>query len=393
MTADPARSGRTQCQRAEEAHLIDAQRPGAYPVGCRQRRRRLQRAGRPQPGHAVKKDADGGEWPAEARRHRDDRHRRTGEQRRGPDDLAAVHPAAQAGHQEARGHRAHAHRTQHQSKGLRSQRQILADQQRQQPPDRGAEQEKSAGAQDCRLHRRRRCDEAQPGAHGGEEMLGWQGTRWRLALPQQQRHRQRQDAHRVEGEGRRRAEARDDQPAHRRPQGTGDVEADAVERDGADEILPRDQFGRRRRPAGEAHRQPSTQREGKGQQSPGAQRAAQVQHAQAQRHGRQPALGQQQEGAPVHDVSQRAGRHREQKDRQHRRRLHQRHHHGRRIERGHQPARTGVLHPQADVGGEVGDPQHAEGGVAERREGPGRRHHARMGRGGAGCNPNQEPRK
>jgi hypothetical protein len=298
------------------------------------------------------------------------RHGGAGQQRGPEHQRAAREPRPHRRHHRPGRDRADAHHGQHQAEGRRPQLQPLAHHQRQQGPDGGGEDEEGAGAQDGRAHGRRGGDEAHPRAHGAEQALARQPAPGGGGpAPGEQRPEQRQEGEGVEREGGGRPGRGQDEAAERRAERAGQVEADAVQRDGADQVLARHQLRRGRRPGGEVHRGAGADGEGQRQQAPGAERVRRGQGGQQHAHGRDPELGRDQREAAVEDVGRGAAGQGEEEDRQHGGRLHQADHQRRGRERGHQPAGAGVLDPHAGVGGEVGDPERPEGRVAEGGEG------------------------
>ena len=175
------------------------------------------------------------------------------------------------------------------------------------------------------------------------------------------------ERHRVEREDQRRAGQRHQHTRDRRADRPRAVDAHAAQRCGGRNLFGGNEIGLDRLPRRRGQRLPAADDEQQRQQhrrrgQPGAGQRGQQPHPR----GHRPLRGDQQP-APVDQIGKHPRRQRQQHHRQRRRGLHQRHQHrGARIADEH-PLRPDGLHPGAEVGDELRDPQRAVDRRAQRR--------------------------
>ena len=246
---------------------------------------------------------------------------------------------------------------------------MLAHQQRQQRPGRRGGNRIGDRAHHGVLHRRRVAHEADAGAHRRQQVLARQAGEAAAPVPGEQRKQHRDDRRRVEREGQAGSAKQDQRAGERRPDRPGQVEADAVQRNGLYEVLARHQLRHDRAPGRGGQRGADADGEGQRQQPEGGHRVRHGQRGERDRGEDRPELRADQEHTPIDDVGQRTARKRQQEHRHDGRRLHHRDDERLRCEGGHQPSGAGVLQPGAEPCDQVGDPQAAEGRIAERQQG------------------------
>ena len=244
--------------------------------------------------------------------------------------------------------------------------QVVARQQRHQRHQRRSRQEEQQRPQHDDVQITRLAQPYRPRHHTGEESA--RAGFGRRPLPAQQRQHHGKEGHGVEGEQRDDAGRGIDQPANARAQGAGGVEAGAVERHRLRQQAAADQLGHGRLPGRAVHGIADAQREGQQQQAPGGELADRGQRRQGGGAGQHPELAADQVAATVELVGQHAGGVGEEERRQGAGSRDQRHEQRRGRQMGHFPGRADPLHPGADIGNEVGDPDGAEGAVAQRLE-------------------------
>ena len=251
---------------------------------------------------------------------------------------------------------------------------MLAHQQRQQRPGRRGGNRIGDGAHHGVLHRRRVAHEAHAGAHRRQQVLARQAGEAAAAAPGEQRRQHRDDRHGVQRERQAGAAEQDQHAGQRRPDRAGQVEADAVQRDRLHQVLARHQFRHDRAPGRRGQRGADADGEGQRQQPEGGHGAGEGQRGERGGGEDRPDLRADQEHPPVDDVGQRTAGQRQQEHRHDGRRLHHGDDERLRREAGHQPAGAGVLQPGAQPRHHVGEPQAAEGRIAERKQGGGQAH-------------------
>ncbi len=169
------------------------------------------------------------------RRHQ--RHAGAGEQARAQHGRAAVGDAAQPRQQHAGGDPAHAHQPEQQAEAAGAEPELLAHHQRQHRPGGGRRQEVGDRAHHRRAHRRGVADELHAGAHRRQQVLARQGAAAAPVAPPGDEHGDADDERqRIEQEGQRRAAEQHQHAAQRRADRAGQVEADAVQRDGRHQV-------------------------------------------------------------------------------------------------------------------------------------------------------------
>ena len=251
---------------------------------------------------------------------------------------------------------------------------MLAHQQRQQRPGRRCGDRIGDGADHGVLHRRRVAHEAHAGAHRRQQVLARQAGEAAAAVPGEQRRQHGDDRRGVERERQAGAAEQDQRAGQRRSDRTGEVEADAVQRDRLHQVLARHQLRHDRAPGRRGQRGADADREGQRQQPECGHRAGEGQYGERGGGDDRPDLRADQEHSPIDDVGQRTARQRQQEHRHDGGRLHHGDDERLRGEAGHQPAGAGVLQPGAEPRHHVGEPQGAEGRIAQRQQG-GRKAH------------------
>ena len=240
---------------------------------------------------------------------------------------------------------------------------------RQERADGDPRHEEAEAAGEHRLQLARAADEGDAGPRRLEEALAALGRAGLgRALPAAQRQDDADIGAGVDGEQQEDADQAEQDLAQHRPHGAGKVEARAVERDGRPEVGAAHDLGHHGVPGRGVHGVAEAHAEGERQQAPGVEPAEQGQHRQGRRHAHHPELAGDDVASPLEAVGQDAGEEAEQEHRQgaggrqkgHEDRL------GRQA--GHLPGSPGALHPAADVGQQVGDPQATEGRVGKRSE-------------------------
>ena len=212
---------------------------------------------------------------------------------------------------------------------------------------------------------------AQPGAQGAAKLLRQIVAGIGGAPPPQQGGDDDDvggDVHRVGGGG---PGGGQDGAARRRADGAGDVDAQAVQRDGALQLAAWNQLRHDGLPDRRHQRRPDPAEEGQpGDGGDAGDAQPRLDHQRGADAGEQ-ALDDDQHPPPVHDVRQHPRRNRQQEDGQRARRLDQRDGGGRSRQIEHQPRARHVAHEGADVAQHGRHPQHGEQPVAQRREGAG----------------------
>ena len=163
-----------------------------------------------------------------------------------------------------------------------------------------------------------------------------------------------------------RAEGCDEEASQRRADRPGEVEADAVERDGRRGLVPGDQILQQGLPAGQMNRRAQAQQEEQQEKLRGLHRSPPGHDGHQPRRDHHPELGTHQQAPAVHQIGQRPARNTQQESGKAGRCLDKTDEQGRIGQRGHQPGRRRSMHDGSQVGKEVGDPEIAELRLTER---------------------------
>ena len=157
-------------------------------------------------------------------------------------------------------------------------------------------------------------DVPRPRPHRPHEALGGQGALLPGPAPPGEDEEDPEEREGVEQERRGRAGRRDHEPARGGADGTGHVHRDAAEGHRRRDLLPGDELRGRGLPGGGVQGRPEAEEEGQRQEQPRRHQAGVRDGGQGRRHQQHPPLGHEEQSAPVHDVGQRPGGHREQED-------------------------------------------------------------------------------
>ena len=143
-------------------------------------------------------------------------------------------------------------------------------------------------------------------------------------------------------------------------EGAGEVEADAVERDGGGHPVAGDEVLEEGLPPRQVNRRSQAQQQKKHEQTPGTEVSAPCggSHQRGGRH--HPELGNREQASPVDKIRQGAPRHSEEEGGCACRGLHESDEQGGGGQRGHHPGRRRTVHDGPEIGDKVGDPEIAE---------------------------------
>ena len=216
---------------------------------------------------------------------------------------------------------------------------------------------------------RRHGHKADPGAHGSPKGFRRQPPSLELRPPAEEDEDQDKIAEGVHGESGRRSSNGNDDSTERRANAARDVHAHAAESDRLRQILTGHHVSNRGLPSWIVNGSATADQESEDQQAPGGDQPKVGASRQHDRDSDRKDLRHQHHGPFVVVIRDRAGRQREQHDRQGGRGLNQRHEAGRACQRSHQPRGSHGLDEPAEIGDQESQPHRPEGAMPEGRKG------------------------